>query len=854
MFISGLNFNISRNTISGGASPKGIAIVTLGQGTVSDNIISNVSGGIVGAPLAYSNIERNQLLDIGGTSILGPSIGMLIGNGAEGSIFANNTIDGADYGFWLAQIPGWDSGATSNSLFLENNISNCGISISIANESVNDTFAHNNIINSGTYAFENNEPYDINAGNNYWGTSSCSAVNSSIQDVVLDDSLGLVVVNPILSAAYPSGSSSSCVRSGPLGLLKVYDKGKTSGTGFGAGWQINDSANATIAEDNGWIRINGSMAGFDPVANNYTPYIHYSDTGVKLKYAYNASIDYDLLSSVPSGPAIYGFYFGDQIVNVTDLSQGALDRDSETCGVLRVGGVEPDIADGYYMIWFKFEQGGGSAILTNLTSADGSGTLKVSYDPSGAGGNGTVRCEVNGHAFEFNRTISKAVRTARTPELMLQPFAVGANGGSVSGDLELYFKNIKFRSAQYAPAIATTFDGSTTNFSSLSDLSAVASTTIEKSGTGKIVWSQPQNCNGLDFDSAVTINSNDITVDTETLGDGGFDSPATLTFNGLAPSIPMPAAFSSEDGGITWNQCLLSTCPVTNLGSGAYRALVQHFSSYKIGPGANLTVWNSADPQGGGNVVQVGDDAVFYADYSNASGPIAPAAGGACNISFNDSANNPMAYNLSTNHYTYDRSFTSTGTRDYSITCAGTIELTAEDAISIIGSPVGTHGYVTVEVEATNQILVYTTSPTHNDTMYFKNRTIPSEGLNFYSNNESDMNESETGFYIENQGNVAVLLNVSANKDANGFIGGTQNGGPLFRYWVEDNETGSCGTPQSTETDMTTGSSEVCGGTGLDFEGVSDSINCYIHIYVPSDASPGEKTAILTFTSTAVTP
>lgn len=114
------------------------------------------------------------------------------------------------------------------------------------------------------------------------------------------------------------------------------------------------------------------------------------------------------------------------------------------------------------------------------------------------------------------------------------------------------------------------------------------------------------------------------------------------------------------------------------------------------------------------------------------------------------------------------------------------------------------------------------------------------------------MADGETGFTVENQGNIAVLINVTSNKNAAQFLGGSQGGGPKFKYWVEEKEIGSCADPQSSEADfVTSGGSKVCGTSGLNYADSADTIYCYVHIFVPSDAAPESKTAVLTFTSTA---
>lgn len=101
---------------------------------------------------------------------------------------------------------------------------------------------------------------------------------------------------------------------------------------------------------------------------------------------------------------------------------------------------------------------------------------------------------------------------------------------------------------------------------------------------------------------------------------------------------------------------------------------------------------------------------------------------------------------------------------------------------------------------------------------------------------------------VENDGNANLTVNLSADKDANSFIGGSS---PSANFAYINNEASSC-----TEGDVamtvwnpinTTGG-QIC--DPLVPTDTSDSINISVQLVIPSDATAGTKT--LTFTATGI--
>ncbi len=94
------------------------------------------------------------------------------------------------------------------------------------------------------------------------------------------------------------------------------------------------------------------------------------------------------------------------------------------------------------------------------------------------------------------------------------------------------------------------------------------------------------------------------------------------------------------------------------------------------GANSNLEMWSSADTQGGSVVPFIGENAVFYTNFTDSSTG-APVTGGGvyCNIMFNVSGtwSSPvaMSYNGTSQLYEYSRSFTNIGNYTWNALCNG---------------------------------------------------------------------------------------------------------------------------------------------------------------------------------------
>lgn len=131
-----------------------------------------------------NNVDVGVFADRGGTGYPGHFTNNLItGNGSVGLkvwindafTVTNNTISNNDVGIYI------DGGSSPSTAQITNN----------------------NLINNSSYDFQNNTAYNIDAPNNWWNTTSTTAINSKIYDFAEDFNLGIVSYTPILTAPDP---------------------------------------------------------------------------------------------------------------------------------------------------------------------------------------------------------------------------------------------------------------------------------------------------------------------------------------------------------------------------------------------------------------------------------------------------------------------------------------------------------------------------------------------------------------------------------------------------------------------------------------------------------------------------
>jgi hypothetical protein len=114
-----------------------------------------------------------------------------------------------------------------------------------------------------------------------------------------------------------------------------------------------------------------------------------------------------------------------------------------------------------------------------------------------------------------------------------------------------------------------------------------------------------------------------------------------------------------------------------------------------------------------------------------------------------------------------------------------------------------------------------------------------------------DFNDPATfkSLVIENDGTKNLTITMDSNKNAATFIGGT--GSPGFKFYVTNNETGSCPDPVPaawTNVNLTT--MNLCSGTGLGFDNGADTMYIHLNITIPYNSLLGLQEVTLTVTGT----
>ncbi|MFA5105655.1 MAG: LamG domain-containing protein [Candidatus Micrarchaeia archaeon] len=157
-------------------------------------------------------------------------------------------------------------------------------------------------------------------------------------------------------------------------------------------------------------------------------------------------------------------------------------------------------------------------------------------------------------------------------------------------------------------------------------------------------------------------------------------------------------------------------------------------------------------------------------------------------------------------------------------------------------------GTLGINITSTNQIAVYTSSSSNNSAFSFIPVTPPAAGsITLASNESSNVTGGDTGFLVENQGNVNVSITVASDKDAASFIGGSA---PLFQMFGGVNETGACPSINASMQSLSASAITVC--PSLAYADSQDTIWAYVLVKIDSDSPPQTSTATLTFTSTQV--
>ncbi|MCW3995337.1 MAG: hypothetical protein NWE98_04205 [Candidatus Bathyarchaeota archaeon] len=185
-FFIGRSFDRNYNTLVIDTSAKVIdndingSVILNGYGDVSAQIIGNTVGLIMDG-------EGSVNLVISNNKCAGINL-----DSANSVTINNNLIFGSEIGIQVG-----------NAKVKDNTIANCKIAI-VVNRGTSPTLSGNNILNSAQYNLKLSGAENVDATNNWWGTTDQTAIGNSIYDRKNDFNLGTVTFVPFLTSPNPN--------------------------------------------------------------------------------------------------------------------------------------------------------------------------------------------------------------------------------------------------------------------------------------------------------------------------------------------------------------------------------------------------------------------------------------------------------------------------------------------------------------------------------------------------------------------------------------------------------------------------------------------------------------------------
>lgn len=206
LYWSSNNNKILNNTVS--SNLFGIGLSTSYNNTIRNNYAyGNLNG--IGIYSSYYNIISNNNIDSS------TGTGIKLYSSSNNLILNNNILNsGSIPGSFLAYgIRVWYS--ENNNIFNNNISSTVGHGIELFGMeswgySINNAIEHNNIWNNSYSNLFNNQPANVAAENNWWGTNVESEIAAKIYDYYDNSELGVVDYCPYLDDQYPYGNSTPC--------------------------------------------------------------------------------------------------------------------------------------------------------------------------------------------------------------------------------------------------------------------------------------------------------------------------------------------------------------------------------------------------------------------------------------------------------------------------------------------------------------------------------------------------------------------------------------------------------------------------------------------------------------------
>lgn len=285
------------------------------------------------------------------------------------SIENNLIIRNNEYGVY-SEI----SGASSYNLIRNNTIVKNNIGIQIDSDSNKSVIQFNNLYNNTQYDFGIFTSYNVNAGNNWWGTTDTSQMEDKIDDYTFDFNLGNVTYQPILTGVNTAAPTV------PILTIKAIANAGGSITPSGVNNVIyGDSLSLTISVINGFqltsLTINGISYDIGYYSCSEFYYYCYSSSG---------SIQFTSISTSYTVEATFTSQYYTTTITLTHVGEGTLSPSDGTKTVV-LGStltLSATPAKNYaFMCWLENGKLLSNSNPYNYTVTGGNTITAVFYDP-----------------------------------------------------------------------------------------------------------------------------------------------------------------------------------------------------------------------------------------------------------------------------------------------------------------------------------------------------------------------------------------------------------------------------------------------------------------------------------------
>ena len=518
-----------------------------------------------------------------------------------------------------------------------------------------------------------------------WSVMATPAYEGEVGNSVLSNNLAVLEAPTINAAVNKTSTSPDFIHDFPFEfVINITNNGEENLTSILAYDNFNDSVMAfsisscndsitNIGSDNGgaWLDINvtdciGGDLGID---ESFAIYLNFTDGGANLPVETINSIEIEVYD-----------YLG-QNVNSSDNASITIRGPNITVvkSLLNSGNIS--VGDTVQFLLNATNLDNSLVNFTNLSLFDEYDSSFLNYISSDAAPYSSSTGEVE---WKFNLTDSFVVYANFTA------LASGntTNNASITeyeeeGETIHSSSNVSLTILALLVPTHTEFDNyaayGSTNFSAVADLNNVANMVLANA-YGGVAHNQNVSAQGEDYDTNVEIGEIYISVNSTALH-STFNASSNITLENSACNsgtneVYYSAGFYTSRTDVMSNGqvCNATTSPactniVCNSTSRELAFTAPYFSSYASNAYSNLSIWdeNDAGMPYGGQSKKLNEEIKFFANYTMSNGSVITSA--TCQILFNDTSWNNMAWNGTANLYDYNRTFTTAGFTNWNVSC-----------------------------------------------------------------------------------------------------------------------------------------------------------------------------------------